>query len=162
MQAVPGISRRAALACAAVALATGCTAAPDKSGRFSIALGKAVQSSPAELIDLARIDAPAWDELFVLGPGSTRDENCKALQLGWLECRTTMPTVVAPAEDFLVFRVKGRIARAERHALANGDFASGSAPLPQPIPRSAAKFRVAPVQGAAAGDKASPRLEYQG
>lgn len=136
-------------ACCVAFLVPAC-GAKDRSGRFSIALGQALRAGPVSEVDLSSIDAPAWDELFVFGSTTTRDDACAALALGWLECRTTMPSSLPEDEEFLVFRVRGRVARAERHARMNGDFLGGPPPPPQPILRVSSKFRV--LASGASGD----------
>jgi hypothetical protein len=121
---------------------------------FSAALAQKLQTERPAVIDLATVAPFNWDELFVLGPGSTRETNCKLIQGSWLECRTTLPEAV-PADRFLlVFRAKGRVVRAEPHPRANGDFSTTG--LPQPVKRAAASFKVLP--GASA---ANYRLEWK-
>ncbi|MEO7430931.1 MAG: hypothetical protein ABIR62_02680 [Dokdonella sp.] len=148
-------------ACCIAALLSAC-GAKDRSGRFSIALGQVVRAGTATVVDLASIGAPAWDDLFVFGSTTSREDACAALALGWLECRTTMPGSLAEDEEFLVFRVRGRISRAERHSRLNGDFLGGPAPPPQPILRAASKFRVMPVASSPDGAKRGFRLAHEG
>ncbi len=75
-----------------------CACSSDDSGRqFSATLGKKLRSDHVAEIDLATIGTFAWDELFVFDPYSTRDDNCRALALDLIECRTTFPAVVGEA-----------------------------------------------------------------
>jgi hypothetical protein len=119
----------------------GCSPA-DKSGRFSIAIGNLLRSEHPAQLDLAKIDGPVWDELYIFAPKSLREDNCKVLGLGWLECRTTMPSAVAEGEDFIVFRTKGRISSAQRHAQSNGEFAMPASQQYEFARRSNALFAV--------------------
>lgn len=151
-----GVFRVTLFGACCVALLLSACGAKDRSGRFSLALGQALKAGTVPVIDLASIDAPAWDDVFVFGSTTSRDDACAALALGWLECRTTMPSSLPDDEEFLVFRVRGRISRAERHSRLNGDFLGGPAPPPQPILRAASKFRVLP--GDASGDGARQRF----
>lgn len=132
-------------------LLTAC-AGKDRSGRFSNALGQALRAGAVTEIDLSSLDVPVWDDFFVFGSKTSRDDACAALALDWLECKTTMPGALSKDEEFLVFRIRGRISRAERHSVLNGDFLGGPVPPPQPIVRASSKFRVVPA--AAAGDPA--------
>jgi len=145
-----------------IALLLSACGAKDRSGRFSNALGQAVRAGNATVVDLASIAAPAWDDLFVFGSTTSRDDACATLALGWLECRTTMPSSLPEDEEFLVFRLRGRISRAERHSRSNGDFLGGPAPPPQPILRAASKFRVLPGGAVGDGAKQGFRLAHAG
>jgi hypothetical protein len=120
----------------------GCSSS-DKSGRFSTALGKMLQNEHADRIDLAEVEGPAWDELYIFRAGSTREANCTTLRLSWLDCRTTLPATVAVDEDFIVFLIKGRVSSAQRHSLRNGNFVIAPGEALGPVRRAAAKFGVA-------------------
>lgn len=161
---VPRSSRVAWIAYAVVVI-TGLLAscAPEDGGRqFSAALGSKLRTERPTEVDLATVASFAWDELFVFEPYSTRDDNCKVLQLDFIECRTTFPAMVDEGEYLLVFRRNARLARAERHRRMNGDFYAPASKRPQPVRRSAARFMVVPMP--ADGSKAEPRyrLEYKG
>ncbi len=139
-----------------------CACSSDDSGRqFSATLGKKLRSDHVAEIDLATVGTFAWDELFVFDPYSTRDDNCRALALDLIECRTTFPAVVGEGEYILVFRKNSRIARAERHARTNGDFAASAGRRPQPILRSAAHFTVVPIPAETGTTAPSYRLEHK-
>ena len=110
-------------------------------GRFSAALGARIQAH-ADTVDLSTIDGPSWDSMFVFESGTSRDENCLVLGLGWLECKTTMPAVVRPKEEFLVFMIKGRISSAQRHPESNGAFGAEATHNGLRIERNAARFAI--------------------
>ncbi len=131
----------------------------DKSGKFSIALGQALRLNRPTQIDLAKIEGPVWDEIFIFAPQSSRDDNCKILELAWLECRTTLPTAVADGENFIVFRTKGRISSAQRHAQTHGEFAMPNLRNYEIAPRSSAVFSVEQV--ATANDQGAPRFRLK-
>jgi hypothetical protein len=136
MRPILTFARALALASALVA----CAAEP--AGEFSTALGKLVRSEKVQEVDLANVLPLVWDELFAFGPYSIRESNCRALQLGWLKCRTTLPAEVNEGEFVLVFRSTSKVVHVEHHRRWNGDFSSQTSPRPQPILRSAAKFSV--------------------
>ena len=129
----------------------GCSAADDTG--FGAALARQLQAGPA-VIDLATVPGPAWEELFIFPAGSGRDANCAALQLGWLECRATLPAAVPADAALLVFRFHDRIARAERLPHAVAEFCADARPCPRPVVRGAARFdvqRLAPAADGAVG-----------
>jgi hypothetical protein len=144
----------------AMALLVACTSAePD--GEFSAALGRLVRSEKVREVDLANVLPLKWDELFAFGPYSTRETNCRTLQLGWFKCRTTLPAEVNEGEFVLVFRSKIEIVHVEHHRRWNGDFSSQTAPRPQPIQRSDAKFFVRPASNRAPEGQQWYQLEHQ-
>lgn len=126
-------------------------------GRFSTALGARIEAHAAT-VDLAAIDGPAWDAIFVFEPGSSREDNCRRLQLGWLECKTTMPAIVRPNEEFLVFMVNGRISSAQRHPQSNGAFGPEVTQDGRHIERRAARFAVVEDSTGLNGGAPLPRL----
>jgi len=138
-QKAPTALRRWAGAVLCAEALAACT--PAGGGAFSEALQSRLAERPAE-IDLANVARFAWDELYALAPYSTREDNCRRMRMEFLECRTTVPETVGEGEYFLVFRAKGKVVRAERHARQHGDFAGAGTPLPQPVLRSAARFKV--------------------
>lgn len=146
-----------AMVCAAVLPACSPSAG---SGQFSSALWTKLQAERPAEVDLATVSGFAWDELFALAPYSQRDDNCKAMQLDFLECRTTVPETVAEGEYFFVFRAKGKIVRAERHLRRHGDFAGPGLQRPLPILRTNARFKVVPVAPAEAQAAPAFRLEH--
>lgn len=148
-------------ACCLVLLLTSC-GSKDRSGRFSNALGETLRAGAVTEIDVSSLDVPVWDEFFVFGSNTSRDDACAALALDWLECRTTMPGTLPEDEEFLVFRISGRISRAERHSRSNGDFLGGPSPPPQPILRASAKFRVVPVVASGIEVTQGFRLAHEG
>ena len=152
-------SRRAAALALVSGLVLGLVPAVQAADGFSATLGQKLQTERPAVVDLASVAPFNWDEVFVFGPGSTRETNCKAIQGSWLECRTTLPQAV-PADSFLlVFRAKGRVVRAEPHLRANGDFSATG--LPQPVKRATASFRVLPAASAATASSPVYRLEWK-
>ena len=131
-------------------------------GEFSSALGKLVRSESTRRVDLSTVSPLAWDELFVFGPYSLREDSCKTLGLGWFTCRTTLPAEVNDSEYVLVFRLKSKIVHVEHHSRANGDFYLHDNVLPQPILRTAAVFSILLVSNRAPQGQRWYRLEHQG
>jgi hypothetical protein len=131
-------------------------------GEFSVNLGKKLRTENMTLIDLATVTTLPWDELFIFGPYSDRERNCQLLQLGWLRCRTTLPSDMSKGQLMLVFREKGKLLRSERHLRINGDFYSQTVQLPQPIKRSSAKFSVTPLSNVLPQGTQWFQLEYIG
>jgi hypothetical protein len=159
MRAILNFARAITFASIVAAL-FGCIAA-EPAGEFSTALGKLIRSERVHEVDLAKVLPLDWDELFAFGPYSTRESNCRALQLGWLKCRTTLPAEVSESEFVLVFRADSKVVHVERHRRWNGDFNSLSNPRPQPILRSAAKFSVRPVSNRASESEPWYQLEHE-
>lgn len=148
-------------AAALVVSLTACTAGSE--GQFSTALAKKLQAERPTEIDLATVSTIAWDELFIFGPYSVREDNCRVLALDLFECRTTFPETVAESDNVLVFRRQGKVMRAEVHPRRDGDFSSSAGPPPpRPILRSAAPFSVVPVDGAGPGEPPRFRLMHKG
>ena len=132
------------------------------SEQFSTTLAHKLQSERPAEIDLATVSAIPWDELFIFGPGSTREANCSELKLDLFECRTTFPATVGDGDDVLVFRRKGKVMRAEVHPRANGDFSSSlSTPPPRPILRTAARFSVVTMEQLKPAGPPRFRLDHQ-
>ena len=132
------------------ALVAACSASP---GNFSSTLGEIVRSGKTKEVNLAQVLPLEWDELYAFGPYSIREMSCETLQLGWLECRITIPSSIDENEYFLVFRHRSGIVHTEHHWRWNGDFYS-SVPMPHPILRSNAKFEIKLVSNRAAeGDR---------
>nr|WP_315228848.1 hypothetical protein [uncultured Albidiferax sp.] len=144
------------------ALALNACSAIEPAGEFSSALGKLVRSESTRSIDLSTVSPLAWDELFVFGPYSLRENSCKTLGLGWFTCWTTLPSDVNESEYVLVFRQKSKIVHVEHHSRANGDFSWQDNPRPQPILRSAAVFSILLVSNRAPQGQRWYRLEHQG
>lgn len=133
------------------------------SEQFSVSLGKKLRAERPAEIDLAEVSAIPWDEIFIFGPRSVREDNCKVLQMDLFSCRTTFPAVVGEGDNVLVFRRNGKVMRAEVHPRSNGDFSSSSgSPMPVPIKRSAARFTVMPMPASVAQDAPGFHLEYKG
>jgi len=140
-----------------LALVAGCSSS---AGEFSVALGKRLQVERQPVVDLAKVTSLNWEELFIFGPYSIREESCKLLQLSWLECRFTIPSSVDEGEYFLVFRAKQKVVHSERHARGNGDFHSRGGRRPQPVSHLSAKFNVVPTGSATPQGAQWFRLEY--
>lgn len=148
---------RTAAVAALVALAAACIGC-SQSGEFSAALGEHLHKNHPLEVDLATVQpTAAWDELFIFGPYSIREQSCRTLGLGGLECRLTMPAQVPEGEHVLVFRLAGRVQRTERHARLNGDFHGH----PQPVARSAARFAVVPTPDLLPDGRRWWRLEHK-
>lgn len=137
-----------------------CTTA-EPAGEFSTALGKLVRSEKVREVDLANVLPLDWNELFAFGPYSTRESNCRVLEIGWFKCRTTLPAEVNEGEFVLVFRANSKVVHVEHHRRWNGDFSSRTSPRPQPILRSAAKFSVGLVSNRAPEGEQWYQLEHQ-
>lgn len=159
MRPIQNFARAIALASAPAILAACTTAEP--AGEFSTALGKLVRSEKVHEVDLANVLPLDWNELFAFSPYSTRESNCQALQLGWLQCRMTLPAEVNEGEFVLVFRSNSTVVHVEHHRRWNGDFSSRTSPRPQPILRSAAKFSVSLVSNRAPEGEEWYQLEHQ-
>jgi hypothetical protein len=141
---------------AIAALATACSESP---GEFSAKLGKAVRSGNVSEVDLATFIPIQWDELYIFRPYSLREESCKTLGLGWLQCNIALPTGINEHEDFLVFRLRSKIVHTEHHWGKNGVFTSQTR-MPQPVLRSSAKFEIKLVSERAADGTQLFRLEH--
>lgn len=159
MRPILNCARAIALASVLANLVACNTAEP--AGAFSTALGKLVRSGKVHEVDLANVLPLYWHELFAFGPYSPRESNCQALQLGWLQCRMTLPAEVSEGEFVLVFRSNAKVVHVEHHWRWNGDFSSQASPRPQPILRSAAKFSVSLVSNRAPGGEQWYQLEHQ-
>lgn len=159
MRPILNFARAIALA-SALPLLAACTAA-EPAGEFSTALGKLVRSEKVQEVDLANVLPLDWNELFVFGPYSPRESNCRTLQLGWFKCRMTLPAEVNGGEFVLVFRSNSEVVHVEHHRRWNGDFSSQTSPQPQPILRSAAKFSVRLVSNRAPEGQQWYQLEHQ-
>ncbi len=159
MRSILNFARAIALA-SVLAILVACTTA-EPAGEFSTALGKLVRSEKVHEVDLANVLPLDWDELFAFGPYSTRESNCRVLQLGWLKCRMTLPAEVNGGEFVLVFQSNSKVVHVEHHRRWNGDFSSQTSPRPQPILRSAAKFSVRLVSNRAPEDEQWYQLEHQ-
>ena len=159
MRAILNFARAITFASIVAAL-FGCIAA-EPAGEFSTALGKLVRSGKVHEVDLANVLPLDWHELFAFGPYSTRDSNCQTLQLGWLQCRMTLPAEVNEGEFVLVFRSNSKVVHVEHHRRWNGDFSSHASPRPQPILRSAAKFSVRLASNRAPEGEQWCHLEHQ-
>jgi len=159
MRPILNFAKAIALASVLATLVACTTAEP--AGEFSTALGKLVRSENVHEVDLANVLPLDWDELFAFGPYSPRESNCQALQLGWLQCRMTLPAEVSEGEFFLVFRSNAKVVHVEHHRRWNGDFSSQASPRPQPILRSAAKFSVRLVSNRAPEGEQWYQLEHQ-
>ena len=159
MRPILNFAKAIALA-SVLAILPACTTAKP-AGEFSTALGKLVRSGKVHEVDLANVLPLDWHELFAFGPYSTRDSNCQALQLGWLQCRMTLPAEVNEGEFVLVFRSSSKVVHVEHHRRWNGDFSSRTSPRPQPILRSAAKFSVSLVSNRAPESEQWYQLEHQ-
>lgn len=131
-------------------------------GEFSVALGKKLQAERQPVIDLAKVTSFNWEELFIFGPYSSREENCKVLQLTGLECRLTVPASVDEGEYFLVFMERQKLVHSEHHHRSNGDFYSQESQRPQPVKRQSAQFNVVPTSSGAPYGVPWFRLEYAG
>ena len=159
MRPILNFAKAIALASVLATLVACTTAEP--AGEFSTALGKLVRSENVHEVDLANVLPLDWDELFAFGPYSPRESNCQALQLGWLQCRMTLPAEVSEGEFFLVFRSNAKVVHVEHHRRWTGDFSSQASPRPQPILRSAAKFSVRRVSNRAPEGEQWYQLEHQ-
>ncbi len=131
-------------------------------GRFSAALARVLEDRPPAEIDLAVVTPFAWEEMFIFEPQSSREENCKVLDLGWIDCRLTLPAEVGANEHFLVFRRKQQIIRSEPHARTNGDFGVGSRGRPQPLLRADARFAVVTLGRSSQESVPAYRLDFLG
>jgi len=151
--------RKALFGSVVAALLAGCDARVQP-GEFSKALGELVNTSRVTAVDLAAVPATPWDEMYALGPYSTRKQNCAALRLGRLACWYVIPATVGEGEYFLVFRSKGAITHTEHHWRSNGDFSSPSQ-VPSPILRSNAKFAVKLASNRAPAGQAWYQLEHE-
>lgn len=152
-----------ALLAAGLALVMVACSPSNKGGQFSLALAARLQGeSRSGQIDLGQISSFAWDELFILAPKSSREDNCRTLGLGWLDCRITFPATIADDEEFLVFRAKQQVIRAERHPRANGDFVPAAGQGALAIARSAARFRIVAAASGQPGPAPRWQLEYDG
>ena len=159
MRHLPTLIRFAAVASTALLLLSACFSGG--AGEFSTALGKKLQSGRPAEVNLSTITPLHWDELFIFGPYSIREDSCRTLQLGWFECRTTLPSAVSEGEYILVFRTNAKVVHSEHHSRANGDFYSQTTQRPQPIKRSAAKFTVEPVSNVLPQGTQWFRLEHK-
>lgn len=159
MRPILNFARALALA-TFLAILVACTTA-EPAGKFSTALGKLVRSEKVHEVDLANVLPMDWNELFVFGPYSPRESNCRTLQLGWFKCRMTLPAEANEGELVLVFRSNSKVVHVERHRRGNGDFSSQTTPRPQPILRSAAKFSVRLVSNRAPEGEQWYQLEHQ-
>jgi hypothetical protein len=146
----------AAAALVYAALLAACSASP---GDFSTSLGAVVHSDSATEVNLAKILPLQWDELYAFGPYSIRDRSCETLQLGWLACRTTIPSSIDEHEFFLVFRNRSAIVHTEHHWRWNGDFSS-SVSRPHPILHSSARFEIKLVSNRAPEGERWYQLEH--
>ncbi|MGJ7564169.1 hypothetical protein ACSFBM_09960 [Variovorax sp. GB1R11] len=139
------LRRRFVVPAIAVSLLAAACSSLEPPNEFSEALGKKLRTEQPAVVDLATVVARPWDELFVFGPYSGREQNCRTLQLLWFDCRRTFAFDMNENELALVFRVDGKVVRSERHLRINGDFLRRV--FPQPIQRSAAKFAVMHAPG---------------
>jgi hypothetical protein len=129
-------------------------------GRFSAALAALLKDQPPTKVDLAAITPFAWEEMFIFDPKSSREDNCKVLELGWIDCRLTLPAEVGADEHFLVFRRKQQIIRSEPHARTSGDFGVDRSTRPQPVLREAARFAVVPLGRSSQASVPAYRLDH--
>jgi hypothetical protein len=159
MRSLLNFARTITLASVLAVLAACTTAEP--AGEFSTALGKLVRSGKVHEVDLANVLPLDWNELFAFGPYSPRESNCQTLQLGWLQCRMTLPAEVNEGEFVLVFRANSEVVHVEHHQRWNGDFSAQTSPQPQPILRSAAKFSVRLVSNRAPEGEQWYQLKHQ-
>jgi len=156
------IQRVVAVACVAVLGLGVALPARAAEGRLSAALARVLADQPPAEVDLARVTPFAWEEMFIFEPQSSREENCKVLDLGWIDCRLTLPAKVGANEHFLVFRRKQQIIRSEPHARTNGDFGVGSRGRPQPVLRADARFAVVTLGRSSQESVPAYRLDFLG
>lgn len=146
-----------AVLCASALTLAGCGGPP---GEASVALGRAVRSASSGEVDLAKVWSRPWDELYVFGPYSLREDSCRVLGLDRLTCLATIPGYVGDHEYLLVLRHEATITLVERHRRIDGDFYNREVPMPRPVPRANAVFAVKAVP-AMGGSPAWYRLEHK-
>jgi len=80
-----------------------------KAGKFSMALHRILASSGISSIDLSRVEKFQWDELYVFGPYTDRESNCRTLSINWIACRWLFPAVVDEGKSILAFKSGGEV-----------------------------------------------------
>ena len=112
-----------------------------QSGPVGWELKKRVRDARATEVDMARIAAFPWDELFLFDPYSSPQSICKTLALQPGECATTIKNELEDeGEILMVFRSGGRVVHTDLHVRYHGDFSP--APERQPLSRAQAVFDV--------------------
>ncbi len=112
---------------------------------FSKELGENVRNGNP-IIDLHKITKFSWDSMYLFGPYEPRSAICDTLNVQVKYCERVIPFESIDDSDMsIAFLLEGRLIRYIRHTRYNGDFV----PLPkiQPVPASAAKFRVTITEG---------------
>jgi hypothetical protein len=96
--------------------------------------------SGATRVDIERTGDFAWDEMFVFGPYSPKDETCKTLRLNSSECSAAGIRDVDEGEFLLMFLQRGKVSKIESFPRTVGNFDDNC--LAKDIARSAAVFTV--------------------
>ncbi|MEO8102561.1 MAG: hypothetical protein ABI790_08545 [Betaproteobacteria bacterium] len=124
-----------------------------QSGPVSWQLKKQVRDAQLTEVDLGKIAAFPWDELFLFGPYTGPEEICKVLSLQQRECTNAIKDELdSDGVMLLVFRMDRRIVHADLHMRYHGDFTP--VPAVQPLNRSQAVFSVfADGEASGAGGK---------
>ena len=109
------------------------------SGPVGKALVKELRIRHKSEVDLKQIVGFSWDELYLYGPYTPREEVCKQFSISTEDCPTVIPfDTMDDGIMTMVFRDKGKIVHAELHYRVNGDFVGSS----QPVKPDQARFRV--------------------
>ena len=120
-------------------------------GPVSDAIGAAAEVAKAQPIVISKVTHFEWDELWVFGPYSDKDEVCRRLALNGLRCTFQVKEdFLSDGVQSLVFRLRGSVVHSELHARSHGDFYP--TPPNQPLTPSTAVFDVFASGISTAGD----------
>jgi hypothetical protein len=124
--------------CTALALSLACVGCTNRSS-VTEQVSKQLSSGTAQ-VDLSGIGEFEWDNMFVFGPYTPRDESCKTLKLPFSQCFAAGVRDVDEGEFLLVFMHDGKASRVEYLPRYVGNF--DEACLANAISKSKAQFTV--------------------
>lgn len=116
-----------------------CSNAPD----VSQAIGKRIEERRSDTIRLADATSFAWDQVYLFGPYTPRQDVCSTLRIQASDCERLVSFESSDdGEMSLAFLARGELVHFTRHVRSNGDFTP--VPAEQPLSRDQAVFRVLP------------------
>lgn len=120
-------------------LVAACSDAPD----VSKAIGKLIEQRESKTIRLAEATRFAWDQVYLFGPYTPRQDVCSTLRIPDNDCERLVPFESSDdGEMSIAFLAQGEFVHFTRHVRSNGDFTP--VPAEQPLSSDQAVFRVLP------------------